>query len=268
MSFQPVVPVSGYIGWKFLTRTLEQQQAAFSRAPALQRDMAYFRENIGKVETADDLVSDRRLLRVALDAFGLGADLNNRAFIRKVLEDGTADPRALANRLSDRRYQAMTNAFGLSGGGEPGTRAQGFADRMAALSTERRFEEALGVQNNSMRLALGLRRDLVALAEQPGSENTRWFTVMGTPPLRKVFETAFGLTPSFAALDIDRQLDVFRTRTTAMFGEPGVAQFRDPDRLEGLVQRFLLRDGISGGLGGIGSGSVALQLLQSIPRRG
>jgi hypothetical protein len=267
MSFQPVVPVSGYAGWKFLTRTLEQQQAAFARAPALQRDMAYFRDNIAGVASAEALVSDRRLLRVALDAFGLGADVNNRAFIRKVLEDGTADPRALANRLADRRYQAFSNAFGLSGTGVPAPRTPGFADRIAGLAAERRFEEALGAQDGSMRLALGLRRDLSALAEQPGSENARWFTVMGTPPLRKVFETAFGLPPSFAALDIDRQLDVFKSRAATTFGDTGIAQFRDPERLEALVQRFLLRDGAAAGASANNPANVALQLLQSMPRR-
>lgn len=266
MSFQPVVPVSGYVGWKFLTRTLEQQQAAFASAPAQQRELAHFRETIATIGTAEALVSDRRLLRVALDAFGLGADIDNRAFIRTVLEQGTADSRALANRLSDRRYQAFANAFGLSGAGQAGTQAPGFGDRIAALSQQRRFEEALGAQDPGLRLALGLRRDLVDLAAQSGSENARWFTVMGTPPLRKVFETAFGLPAAFAALDIDRQLEVFKSRTAAAFGEPGIAQFGDPDKLESLVQRFLLRDGIGATQGGSSSGAIALRMLQSLPR--
>ena len=266
MSFQPVVPMSGYVGWKFLTRTLEGQQAAFDKAPALQRDIAYFKERIGNVATADDLVSDRRLLRVALDAFGLGADIDSRAFVRKVLEDGTADPRALANRLSDRRYQAFSAAFGLAGQGPPGTRAAGFADRIAVLYTDRRFEVAVGASVPSLRLALSLRRDLVALAEQPGSETARWFTVMGTPPLRQVFETAFGLPPAFAALDIDRQLEVFRSRATTAFGDPGVAQFADPERLESLVRQYLVREDMRGIGGGTAPGAIALQMLQAMPR--
>lgn len=267
MSFQPVVPFSGYGGWKFLTRTLEQQQEQFARAPTLQRDLAYFQDRIGSVETAEDLVSDRRLLRISLEAFGLGADVDSRAFIRKVLEDGTEAPRALANRLADRRYKAFSDAFALSGTGPPGTQAEGFAERIAAQFQDRRFEEALGAQDESMRLALALRRDLVALAEQPSSDRARWFTVMGTPPLRKVFETAFGLPPAFAALDIDRQLETFQRRAAATFGAAEVAQFADPERLESLVRTFLLRDGLAASNGGMGNGSsVALQLLQTAPR--
>lgn len=266
MSFQPVGPMSGYVGWKFLNRTLEGQQAAFDKAPTLQRDLAYFKERIGTVTTADDLVSDRRLMRVALEAFGLGADINSRAFVRKVLEDGTSDPRALANRLADRRYQAFSSAFGLAGQAVPGTSVPGFADRIAAQYTERRFEEAVGATAPSLRIALSLRRDLVALAELPASENARWFTVMGTPPLRKVFETAFGLPPAFAALDIDRQLEVFRSRASAAFGDSGVAQFAEPERLESLVRQYLVREEAGAAGGGIASGSIALQLLQALPR--
>lgn len=46
--------------------------------PKIRNDEAYFRAKIGSVKTAEQLVSDRRLLKVALGAFGLEADINNR----------------------------------------------------------------------------------------------------------------------------------------------------------------------------------------------
>ena len=79
--FQPVIPVSGLAGWRFLQRTYDSQFETFSKGAVLQRDAEYFRENIGQVRTAEDLTSDRRLLNVALSAFGLQDDINNRYFI-------------------------------------------------------------------------------------------------------------------------------------------------------------------------------------------
>ena len=76
MSFQPVIPLAGYAGWTFLKRTMEKQQAALQATPANQRDEAYFRANVGKVNSAKELVADRRLLKVALTAFGLEADID------------------------------------------------------------------------------------------------------------------------------------------------------------------------------------------------
>ena len=40
---------------------------------------------------------------MALGAFGLQDDINNRYFIRKILEEGTTNEDALANRFSDTR---------------------------------------------------------------------------------------------------------------------------------------------------------------------
>lgn len=265
MSFQPALPVGGYAGWQFLKRTMETQQAQFARAPVVQRDSEYFRVRIGEITSAEDLVDDRRLLRVALGAFGLDDDLPNRFFIRKVLEEGTQDRGALANRLSDARYREMSEAFGLGPGATRGARDPAFADRLLAAFETRQFERAVGLQNEELRLALNLTRDLANLAGRDSSERAKWLTVLGNPPLRQVFETAFGLPKGFGLLDVDRQVEVMQTRAGKVFGDSGVKQFADPDRMEQLVRRYLLRAQIeTGGIGPTTRGFAAVQLLQPI----
>ena len=103
MSFQPVLPLTGYTGWGFLKRTIAKQQAVQQAAPAQQRDEAYFRDKIGKADTAEKLVNDKRLLRIALTAFGLEGDLNSKAFVQKILEGGTLKEGSLANKLADKQ---------------------------------------------------------------------------------------------------------------------------------------------------------------------
>jgi hypothetical protein len=265
MSFQPALPLGGYAGWQFLKRTMDAQQAQLARSPAIQRDTDYFREKIGQVASAEELVSDRRLLRVALGAFGLDDDLRNRFFIRKVLEEGTAERTALANRLADTRYREMSSAFGFGPGETPGAGAAGFADRIVAAFESRQFERAVGVQNEEMRLALNLSRELDNLARRDSSERAKWFTVMGNPPLRQVFETAFGLPKGFGLLDLDRQQTVLQDSAQRLFGERTVAQFTDPEKMDDLVRRFLLRAELeNGAIGPTTRGIVALQLLQPL----
>ena len=89
MSFQPQIPLQGIAGWRFLERTQETQQAAFDKGPQMAREIAYFEENIGKVTSTAELMSDRRLLKVALGAFGLEQDIDKKAWIRKILDEGT-----------------------------------------------------------------------------------------------------------------------------------------------------------------------------------
>ena len=81
MSYVPAIPFTGYAGWTFLNRTMASQTATMNATSQNKRDEDYFRANIGKIDTAEQLVNDRRLLKVALGAFGLDNDINNKFFV-------------------------------------------------------------------------------------------------------------------------------------------------------------------------------------------
>jgi len=130
MTFQPIIPLTGYTGWRFLQRTMENQKTAFENDPTIQRATEYFKENISKVSTAEDLVSDRRMLSVALGAFGLDDDIDNKFFVQKILEEGTLDDGALANLLSDSRYADFSRTFGFGDFPIPNTVLSDFSDLM------------------------------------------------------------------------------------------------------------------------------------------
>lgn len=262
MSYQPVLPLTGYAGWGFLKRTLTQQQTAQQKAPALQRDEAYFRDRIGKIETAAQLVADKRLLRITLTAFGLEADVNSAAFIRKVLEGGTLKEGSLANRLADKQYQKLSAAFGFGDYSVPRTKISTFADEILRRFRDRNFETAVGAQNGTYRLALNAEREMAALAARSTSETAKWFALLGNPPLREVMQTTFNLPKSFAAIDLDQQVSVLKSRTKAAFGSDAVSQFSDPVKLEALVRRFVLRAETQDQGAGSSPAAIALQLLR------
>jgi hypothetical protein len=263
MTFAPLLPFTGYSGWAFLKRTIDSQKAVFAAAPALTRNEDYFREKIGDIRTAEDLVSDRRLLTVALGAYGLDDDINNKFFIQKVLEDGTLNSDALANRLADKQYLALSAGFGFGDFSTPRTQLSDFADKILEAYNDRQFETAVGDQNDDLRLALNAERELTTISKRSSSDETLWFTVMGSAPLRSVFETALGLPSSFAALDLDRQLETLREKTERVFGDSSIAQFSDPEKLEDLLRRFLIRSEAAASFSASTPGALALQLLQN-----
>jgi len=260
MAFQPIVPFSGMAGWTFLQRTQAAQQATFEASPEIERDVDYFAENIAKVTTPEDLVNDYRLLKVALGAFGLDDDLPNKAFIRKVLEEGSLDPDSFANKMTDKRYLALADAFGFDLG-TPSTQLSDFADDILSQYSTRQFEIAVGEQDTNMRLALSLERDLGEIVNKETTSDGKWFSVMGNEPLRRVFETALGLPSTLATLDIDQQLEIFRDRADAIFGDGEIAQFSDPDKMDEIHRLFLARAQIADGSSGMSSGAIALTLL-------
>lgn len=261
MSFQPVLPLSGYAGWSFLKRTQGKQQAAQQASPVAQREAEYFRKTIGKIQTAKDLVADRRLLSVALTAFGLEQDINYKAFLQKVLQDGTLSDDALANKLSDKRYLAFSKAFGFGDFETPRSQMSDFADKILGLYNRQSFESAVGEQNNTFRLALNAEHALTDLAKGGGSENAKWFSILGNEPLRRVMQGALGLPDSFALIDIDKQLATLKSRARTVLGVESVSQFAEPAVMEKLVRTYIVRAEMGGNARPSSAASIALQIL-------
>jgi hypothetical protein len=265
MSYQPIIPPGGLIGWSYLSRTLETQASNFEKNSEIVRDTEYFEQNIKSVQTAEALVSDRRLLRVALGAFGLQSDIDSRAFIQKVLEGGTEKPETLANRLSDERYAEFAKAFGFGNADGPSTGKESWAQGIIAKFQRQQFEIAVGNQDESMRLAMDAQRTMPEIGALTGSEETRWFKIMANPPLRQVFETALGLPASFGQADLDIQANEFADRAQRQLGINDLSSLSDPDVQDAIIQRFFLRDQIAS-FSLQSSGAIALSLLQSMPR--
>ncbi|WP_299204160.1 DUF1217 domain-containing protein [uncultured Tateyamaria sp.] len=261
--YQPVLISSGLAGWQFLQRTYDQQLSVFSQSTELKRDTDHFAEKIASVGTAEELVSDRQLLTVAMGAFGLSDDINNTFFIQKMLSDGTTADDALANRFSDSRYRDFSEAFGFGPGEIRGALKPGFVDDIIAKFQANSFEVETGNQDESMRIALYAERTLPDVVQGSGTDAAKWFSIMGQPPLRTLFETALGLPQAFGQIDIDQQLSVFQDRSERALGVSDPADFADPETLDRLVTTYLARSQ----LGQIGSGasgaSIALTLLSS-----
>lgn len=264
MTFQPIVPLTGFAGWQFLNRTLDTQQTAFRESAGVTRLTDYFRENIGSVVTAEQLVEDRMLREVALGAFGLDADIDSRAFIQMILEEGTTEDDALANRLADSTYRTFSETFGFGDIFGPRTLLPDFADEIIARYEDRQFQIAVGNQDNDLRLALNLEGGLADLLESTTGEDARWFAIMGNTPLRTVFQTAMSLPSEVATLDIDRQLEIYKDRASSIFGTESVGDFTDPDRADDLIRLFLVRSEVAQ-FQATSTANVALTLLSNIP---
>jgi hypothetical protein len=264
VSFTPLLPLGGYAGWRFLSATAPDQSARLAETAVQARDMQYFRDTIGSISEPKELVSDYRLLRVALGAYGLQDDLPNKAFIERILSDGTLTDDALPNRLADKRYKAFSEAFGFGTGLPPRTRLPGFADKVLTRFSQQEFERAVGTQDPDMRLALTAQRELPDLAARGLSDTAAWFTVLGNPPLRQVFETAFGLPSSIGQLDLDQQLGEFRAASERVLGHAQIDRFGAPEAVEDLLRNFTIRAQIAAGPSPLTPGLAALTLLQGL----
>lgn len=263
MNFSPVAPISGIAGLRFLDRTWENQFRAFESQAQMARDIDYFKENIAAIGSAEELVADRRLLRVALGAFGLDEEIGKKYFIGRILAEGTDAPDTLANRFVDPRYRKFSEAFGFGNILGPHNASPGFAEKVVAQFKERQFEIAIGNSDQNLRLAIGFRREIADFANAGNAADSAWFSILGSTPLRTVFEQAFSLPSEFGTLDIDKQKETLQERSSALFGSSSLEVFKDPANVERLLNQFLAKAQISTQVSGTSSQFVALSILSS-----
>jgi hypothetical protein len=259
VAFTPVIPNGGLAGWSFLQRTLDRQEDIFSKSPDIKRDIEYFKNNIQNVETLDDLMQDRKILKVALGAFGLGEEISKGAFVRKVLDEGVTEQRSFARRLNNPDYIEMAKTFNFEGGQL--SLSETDINGITAQYERQNFEIEVGNVDDSMRLALNFQREIQDLAGAGLSENAGWFRLLGSVPMRTVIEGAFNLPTEFAALDIDKQKEILSDKAQSKFGGKSIDVFTDPDAVDRVINDFLLRKQIEAGPSTSTPGFAALSIL-------
>lgn len=254
------IGLTGLAAWKTVQRIEPQQIEAVARDPIVLRATTYFQENIGRAGQAEDLVKDYRLMSTALSAFGLEGDIANKAFIQKVLESDLADEKSLVNRLADKRYLRLAEAFGYGAPKPPADAAAGDdaaadadpelapaaadADLAQTVSTafvQREFERRIGMSDENLRLALNARREVQRFGERDSTDRTLWYEIIGNTPLRKVFQGAFGFPDSYGQMPVERQLEEYIRASERVLGTASFKEIATPEAIDKLVQTFMIR---------------------------
>ena len=83
--------------FRLYSTNTDRLMTSIAERPPVERETAYYLENIGSVRSIDDFMADRRLVDFALTAYGLEDMAYAKAFIRTVLEEGVDSADALAN---------------------------------------------------------------------------------------------------------------------------------------------------------------------------
>ena len=265
MSFQPFLLGSGLSGWNLLKSTLSMQKTLFNENVSIVSDSKYFLETFAKINTPEDIISDPRVMRVVLGAYGLSGDIGNKFFIKKVIQEGVNDPEALSNKLSDRRYHQIAKDFNFSGDVPNHKLEANLAKKVVENFQNQSFEIEIGNSDTDMRLALGFSHEMEALIDTIGSNNSGWFQILATPPLREIFQTSLGLPTEFSQLDIDEQHERIQEKAMRVFGTSQIEELGGDQLSEQITNRFLIMRQAKA-ISSDSSLQTALVLLSAIPK--
>ncbi|MEM6579411.1 MAG: DUF1217 domain-containing protein, partial [Pseudomonadota bacterium] len=244
----------------------EAFQNGLPRQPSpAQTFFAAIAGEIDTIQGPSDVVLNFDVQKATLDFFGVGRgnNIDNLGFLQSVLGSDLSNPQSVAALSPDKRLLAFAEAFAFNPGTSEQRYPDGFADFIVRQYQDRQFEVAVGESDVNLRLALSLDRELTAIGNQPVSNDAKWFQILGSPPLREVFQSAFNLPSEFAAIDIDQQLVDLKARASQAFGTDDVRQLIQPDTLDELRRRFLALSQINAQIGSQTAQSAALALLQN-----
>lgn len=261
MTFAPAIGAGGLAGYRLLEKSQEKQRAAFENSSEIKRNVAYFEANIGKATTAADLVKDRKLLQVALGAFGLGDEIDKKAYLQKILEGGTTDSKAYARRVADARILEFTKTFGYGDGGGSLVQTKAFREDIVARYKQLEFERSVGQADGDIRLALNFRREIAKIANGDKADEIGVLQALGQRPVREFLTAALGLPTSLARLDLDRQKAILEQGLKRRFGDDSVAVFKDAKKIDDAVRLFFAQRQSQSTGGASASATTALSIL-------
>jgi hypothetical protein len=205
-----------------ITRDMSQSLANVASEPTVQRATQNFKQNIGSIQSASQLVNNSNLYNYVMTAFGLSDMTNAKALITKVLEGGTGNG-SFAASLNDPRYIALASAFDFKTNGAATT-----SNATTIATTISNFNEQT-LENNTAQENPGAQMALYFQRMAPNI--TSAFDILGDKTLLKTVETAFDLPTTLSLEPIDVQAKQISQKLD-------ISQLQNPKFLQNFLTRF------------------------------
>jgi hypothetical protein len=206
-----------------IENNLARYQKLTADQPAVKTATAYYQANIGKVTSISQFVGNYRLLSYALQAYGLGDQINHTALITQVLQQGTTSSKALANTLPNPAWKAFATAFNFKATGASAPASSASVATTTADYDEQQLEEQQGESDPGVQLALYFKRVAPTV--------TSGYSVLADENLTEVVQTIFGLPATSTVSELDKE-------ATAIGKLAPTADLQNPTKLNTLVERF------------------------------
>jgi len=219
--------------------------AATAKQPEVQRDIAAFRRAVASASDPKALLADPVARRVLLTANGLGDQADYTALATKALLSDPADPRGLANKLTDARWKSAAATLAFATKGLAVLRDPKVLDTLAGAYAEIAWRKSLDAATPGLSDALTFR----ATAASAKTVDD----VLGNATLRRVTTGALGIPQEFAIQPLD-------TQERALGSRLDVHRLQDSKYVDSLAQRYLIAKAgeADTGLGEWGQGGAGL----------
>ncbi|MCB5410840.1 DUF1217 domain-containing protein [Pseudogemmobacter faecipullorum] len=217
--------LSGAFALKLIHRSRDSFEAAIQRDPVNSREITAFRERVGQITTAEQLVNDFEVYSFVMKAYDLESHIFGKAMMKKVLSSTSGEKGALIDKMTDSRFKDLYHALGFT---EGGTANKNTSDPEWVETMVGRYVEQKLINSQ---LEMNSTAGTVLHAEARAPKLSNWYTVLADPKLQDFFYTALNLSDALKSSDIDMQASMLKKKfDITTLNEPGV--------LDGLISRY------------------------------
>jgi hypothetical protein len=247
VSVSGVVPNSAFQSFKSVFADNSKSKEKFENSPAVQKEIAWFKEQAAKVTSVDDVLKNRRMMEFILSAYSLDDEIKYPGRYKKVLNESVDDKAALANKLSDPRFKEMAKDLRFKELGTGKLKLNYFVDSLVDKFVTNEFEKKLGAQNPALREAAYFKRNADTIKSV--------YDILGNKVMRSVVTAALGIPPQAALQSVEKQASLVTDKVD-------IKKFSDPAFVDTFLKKFLIKkDSENSGAALTGKGSELLQLL-------
>lgn len=215
--------ISTMMRYDILMRNPTRTQSLIENDAIVKRDTEYYKANISKVKTIEEFVKDHRLFSYAMKAYGIQDMTYAKAFIKKMLAEGTTNPKSMANKMTNPLYKEFVKAFDFAGKGDKATSQASATTETVAKYYRQTLEQNEGEQNEGVRLALYFKRKASSVTTTMG--------FLADKALLKFVQTTFNIPDGASKADLDMQVRNLEKHIN-------VKDLQDPKKVDKLIQRF------------------------------
>jgi hypothetical protein len=208
----------------------------FRNRSDVQREINYYKENIGEIESVDDFFKDGRLVKFVLSSFDLESEAQYPGKIRKILESDLSDVDSLANRFQDPRFKKMAEMLQIGFLKESKLKMESTTLDLVRQFERVKYEQHLDEQAPGVRAAIEFERRI--------KDVTQTVQLLGDAVMRDVVLTGNQIPKEIAYQEVDAQVTALEKRLDVK------ALVADETAIEKLITRYLVFKSSETGTGG------------------
>ena len=210
---------------KLIERSRDSFEESIQRDPANKREISAFRERIGQITTAEQLVNDFEVYSFVMKAYDLENQIYGKAMMKKVLSSNSEEKGSLVNKMTDTRFKDLYRAMGFTEAGTANTNTKDpeWVEAMVDRYIEQKLINGQLETNTPVGTALH--------AEARAPKLTNWYTVLADTKLQDFFYTALNLPDALKTSDIDVQAATLKKKLD-------LETLSDPKVMDRLISRY------------------------------